>query len=104
VPEDVPEVFGSLLAVIPVAKATDVQTRFRALGSTRCTNADTRNLDTQPGARAVDVGVERRWSGLRAWGRLTATLQVENVGDAAIYDKCGLPQAGRTLRLGIRLG
>lgn len=104
IPEDVPEVFGSLVAVLPVARTMDVQSRFRAVGATRCTNVDTGVLDTQDGAKALDLGVERRWSGLRAWGRLALALQLENITDAAVYDKCGLPQAGRTVRLTLRVG
>jgi iron complex outermembrane receptor protein len=103
-PEDVPEVFGSLVAVVPVSRAMDLQTRVRALGSTRCTNPDTNTLDTQRGAQALDLGVERRWSGTRTWSRIAASLQLENVSDAAIYDKCGLPQPGRTVRFTLRLG
>lgn len=104
-PEDVPDVFGSLQAVRPFARGIEAQARVRALGPTRCTNPDTNSLETQPGAQAVDLGVERRWGGAaRLFGRVTAALQLENAFDASIYDKCGLPQAGRTLRLGLRFG
>ena len=83
----------------------EAQLRLRALGPTRCTNPDTNSLQTQRGAQAVDAGLERRWANIvPAFGRLTTTLQVENAFDASIYDKCGLPQAGRTIRLGLRFG
>ena len=36
--------------------------------------------------------------------RLAAVLAVDNLGDRAAYDQCGLPQPGRTLRLGLTLG
>jgi iron complex outermembrane receptor protein len=36
-------------------------------------------------------------------GRLKAVFGVDNVTDAAVYDQCGLPQPGRTLRLGFQL-
>ncbi|WKW13338.1 TonB-dependent receptor [Pseudogemmatithrix spongiicola] len=104
-PEDVPEVFGSLQAVMPVGRGVEAQARMRALGATRCTNPDSNRPERQGGARAVDLGIERRWgSAARIFGRITAALQLENAFDAAIYDKCGLPQAGRTLRLSVRLG
>jgi iron complex outermembrane receptor protein len=52
----------------------------------------------------VGTGVDRGWPVVsRLWTRLTASVQVENVLDAAVYDQCGLPQPGRTLRFGIAL-
>jgi len=103
-PEDVPEMFGSLFAAMPVGRGFETQARMRAVGATRCTNPNTSTLDTQDGAQAIDLGVQRRWSATRTLGAVTAALQMENVADAAIYDKCGLPQAGRTLRLTLRFG
>ncbi len=104
-PEDVPDVFGSLQAVLPLSRGIETQARLRALGPTRCTNPDSNSLETQRGAQAVDLGVERRWGSLtRMFGRVSAALQLENAFDASIYDKCGLPQAGRTLRLSLRFG
>lgn len=104
-PEDVPDVFGSLQAVMPIGRGIETQARVRALGATRCTNPDSNLLERQDGAQAVDLGVERRWgNSARMFGRITAALQLENAFDAAIYDKCGLPQAGRTLRLSLRFG
>jgi iron complex outermembrane receptor protein len=103
-PEDVPAVYGSLLAIVPLAREFEGQARLRALGETRCTNADTGSLEAQAGAQTLDVGVARGWSLARTAARLSAVLQVENLFDGAIYDKCGLPQAGRTLRLSLRFG
>jgi iron complex outermembrane receptor protein len=103
-PEDVPEVFGSVFAGVPVGRGWETQARMRIVGATRCTNPNTSTLDTQDGARALDLGVERRWGASRTLGPVHAALQVENVADVAIYDKCGLPLAGRTLRLTLRFG
>jgi iron complex outermembrane receptor protein len=101
-PEDVPQVFGSLLAAARLGAGVDGLARLRSLGDTRCTNGDT--LERQAGATAVDLGLERTWFGAGLFRRLRGTLQLENAFDRAIYDKCGLPQAGRTLRLGLTLG
>ncbi len=38
----------------------------------------------------------------RAWGPLETVLSLDNVADAAVFDQCGLPQPGRTLRLRLR--
>ncbi len=34
---------------------------------------------------------------------IRAQLGLDNVADAAVFDQCGLPQPGRTLRLAIEL-
>ncbi len=103
-PEDVPEVFGSVVVVMPVTRGYEVQSRVRGVGAVRCGNPGTGALQSQRGGAALDLGLERRWTSARAFGRVSAALQVENAFDAAIYDKCGLPQAGRTVRLTLRLG
>ncbi|HEX2189949.1 MAG TPA: TonB-dependent receptor, partial [Longimicrobiaceae bacterium] len=48
-------------------------------------------------ARA-DLRLSRAWRGFRAG------LALDNAADAAVYDQCGLPQPGRTLRLELRAG
>jgi iron complex outermembrane receptor protein len=102
-PEDVPSRYGSVLATWALAPGVELQGRLRAVGATRCTNPDSGRLDTQRGAATTDVGVERRWRS-RAGIALRALLQLENVTDRALYDRCGLPQAGRTFRLGFTVG
>ena len=102
--EDVPSTFGSLLVGARPARDTELNLRVRALGESRCTNPATGTLDRLAGASAVDVGAERSWRGAGLFSRIRAMLQVENVYDVRIYDKCGLPQAGRTVRVGFTLG
>jgi iron complex outermembrane recepter protein len=51
-----------------------------------------------------DLDASRSLGGRRG-GRLAGlelTAAIDNVGDAVIYDQCGLPQPGRTLRLQLR--
>jgi iron complex outermembrane receptor protein len=103
-PEDVPSVFGSLLATRSLTQGVDVMGRVRVLGDTKCTNPNTSTLDTQRGTQTVDLGLERRWTRNSWMRRVRASVQVENVLDRALYDKCGLPQAGRTARVGFTLG
>jgi iron complex outermembrane receptor protein len=51
-----------------------------------------------------DLGVSRSWSigsAARSLFRtLRLSLSLDNLADAAVYDQCGLPQPGRTLRVG----
>lgn len=101
-PEDVPQVFGSLLVSGRLGGGVDGLARLRSLGDTRCMTGNA--LARQAGATAVDLGLERTWFGAGLFRRLRGVLQVENALDRAIYDKCGLPQAGRTVRAGVTLG
>jgi iron complex outermembrane receptor protein len=101
-PEDVPEVFGSLLATGRLGGGVDGLARLRTLGETRCLTGDA--VARQAGATALDLGLERTWFGAGLFGRLRGVLQLENALDRAVYDKCGLPQVGRTVRLGLTLG
>jgi iron complex outermembrane receptor protein len=105
-PEDVPAVFGSLSATAPVMRGLDAHARVRMLGDTRCTNASSGLLERQGGAQALDLGAERRFAASRSFGGATWSVgvQLENALDRAIYDRCGLPQAGRTLRFSVRVG
>ncbi|MBX3134242.1 MAG: TonB-dependent receptor [Gemmatimonadaceae bacterium] len=103
-PEDVPDYFGSLQLSAPLVGRLDAMARVRALGATRCTNPDLGSLQTQAGAQALDLGLERRWPSSRLTRALRASISVENVFDRALYDKCGLPQAGRTARFGFTVG
>lgn len=103
-PEDVPMVFGSVAATGDLPYEVNGMTRLRALGSTYCTHPDFARLEQQGGAYAMDVGIERRWT-LQGWlQRVRTSVALDNVTDRAIYDRCGLPQAGRTLRIGFGVG
>ncbi len=101
-PEDLPAVYGSLLAVTRLGRGAELQGRVRALGETTCTVGE--ELRTQAGAGTADVGVERRWTVGGLWRHLRASVHVENLFDQPLYDKCGLPQMGRTLRVGFTIG
>jgi iron complex outermembrane recepter protein len=101
-PENVPAVFGSVMLNTAIGWGTELQARARAMGSTRCAVGDVQQ--TQAPAGTVDFGAERRWVVGGWWQRMRATLQVENLFDRPLYDQCGLPQMGRTLRLGFAIG
>ncbi len=101
-PENVPAVFGSLTATGPMPGAIEGQARLRLMGSTRCAVGDV--VNRQAGAATLDLGAERRWSAAGWWQRMRTTLQVENLFDQSLFDQCGLPQAGRTFRIGVAIG
>lgn len=103
-PEDVPERFGSLFLTAPMFAGLEAEARARFIGATQCSNPASPSLTKQARSEALDLGMTKRWDASRAWRAIRATLQMDNVFDRAIYDKCGLPQMGRTLRLGLSIG
>lgn len=80
---------------------------FRGIADARWTSSQFcvhpelgRDVELDPTGR-IDLGVRRGWSaGNRT---LTASAFLDNVGDAGVYDQCGLPQPGRTFRFAIEL-
>ena len=66
-------------------------------GAQYCVNPDLgAEMRLRAGTRA-DLAVRRSW---RAW---RATLSLDNALDAAVFDQCGMPQPGRTFRIGLEL-
>ncbi|MFW5947536.1 MAG: TonB-dependent receptor domain-containing protein, partial [Gemmatimonadota bacterium] len=61
-------------------------------------------VELDPNTRA-DVQLARsfRLPGAGTFRRIGVELAIENATDSAVYDQCGLPQPGRTLRLQVRL-
>lgn len=54
---------------------------------------------------SADAGMAREFT-VRPTGlfsRLRAALSIDNAFDTAVYDQCGLPEPGRTIRLGMTL-
>jgi iron complex outermembrane receptor protein len=103
-PENVPEIaaganidvrFGESLATIAVD--------FK--GAQYCLHPDLGTNVKLRGRTTADAGLAReftvRQTGL--FSRLRAALSVDNAFDQAIYDQCGLPEPGRTVRLGMTL-
>lgn len=103
-PEYQPDVLAgaSLTAALPFELRLD--TRARYVGRQSCVNPETDALDTIDAATTVDAEIGRTFRVRAGWAsRFDTTLAIDNIGDTATYDQCGLPQAGRTLRLQIRL-
>lgn len=103
-PENLPSTFGSLTASVPAWRGALVTARARHASRTTCLGASAGTRIAQAGATAYDVGVERRWTATRAASNIRALVMLDNVTDVAMYDQCGLPQPGRTIRIGLTLG
>ena len=105
-PENLPEIFGSLRAGLPILAGFDANAAVRHVGVTHCLNPATGSDEELDGGTRFDADVGRVFrlgSAGRALSSLDARISVDNVGDKAIYDQCGLPQPGRLLRLSVRL-
>ncbi len=103
-PENQPEFRIGADAGFPFGQIVRGRLSLEHSGAQYCVNPDlARNQRLAP-QTVAGAGIERTWrvaSGL--WSQLVTSLQVDNLADGAVYDQCGLPQPGRTLRFGIAL-
>jgi iron complex outermembrane receptor protein len=105
-PEHQPEVRGSVELGVPLPFALRGVGSARYTGAQYCVHPD---LETQVRLDAQTIGAiaaERSWTLGRGRGALKsirALVALDNVTDATVYDQCGLPQPGRTLRAGLQL-
>lgn len=99
--ENNPETRGRLELGVPLPAQVRAFVTARYTGRQYCLNADTRREDELPGRSVSDLALQREFAvanrgPLRV---LRALVSLDNAGDVAVYDQCGLPQPGRTLRL-----
>jgi iron complex outermembrane receptor protein len=98
--ENNPETRGTLALGVPLPMNMRATAGARYTGTQYCVNADSGLEDTLSSQTATDVSVERGFSvSRRAFRSLKAIIAVDNATNATVYDQCGLPQPGRTLRL-----
>lgn len=105
--EHQPELRASTRLATPFVLGSSAFAAARYVGAQYCVHPDL-SRDVRLGAElSGDLGVERSWSLGRAAGllfqMLRTTLTMDNVTDAAVYDQCGLPQAGRMVRLRVEV-
>lgn len=105
--EHMPEFRAGVDGAIPLVWGVRGTAGLDFTGSQYCLNPDSGALDRLDGSTRADVGVDRdfnlRGSGSGLWSRIRTSLGVSNVADAGIYDQCGLPQPGRTIRFGVSI-
>jgi iron complex outermembrane recepter protein len=79
----------------------------RYTGRQYCLHPDLGRQVALAGRARADAGLERSWSLARGAGALLRMLRasawVENAADSPVYDQCGLPQPGRTVRFALEL-
>jgi iron complex outermembrane receptor protein len=98
--ENNPEVRGRLEFGVPLPWQIRGFATTRHTGKQYCLHADTQSEVTLRAATANDLAVQRTVSVSSGPFRVLRTvLSFDNVGNAAVFDQCGLPQPWRTLRL-----
>ncbi len=100
-----PSVVGKLGINVPLPARLRAGGDLRFVSEQRCENPEIGRLQRLPASRMVDVSLRRSWS-IRQGGalsRLEAAASLRNLADAAVFDQCGLPQAGRTFQIRFRI-
>ena len=99
--ENNPEQRGRLELGVPLPASLKAFAVARYTGTQYCLNGDTSRLDQLPSRTAADMAVQRTFAVARRgpFRALRALLSFDNIGNTAVYDQCGLPQPGRTLRV-----
>jgi iron complex outermembrane receptor protein len=105
-PEHQPDVRGLVELGVPLPLGVRGTAGARYTGRQYCVHPDLGTqvrLDAQTTGSAV---IERGWtvgSESGAMQSIRALVALDNLTDATVYDQCGLPQPGRTLRVGLQL-
>lgn len=104
-PEHVPEFQTGASVTAPFIAGSRATVGMNYTGQQFCVNPDLGRTVRLGGQAKSDIGVEREWQ-VRSAGmlsRVRGMLAIDNVTDRAIYSQCGLPDPGRTIRVGMSL-
>lgn len=105
-PEHQPEVRGSIELGLPLPAAVRAFAGARHTGGQYCVNPDSGMQQRLASQTEANIAAERSWPlgrGTGVFGALRTVLSLDNAANATVYDQCGLPQPGRTLRLMVQL-
>ncbi len=99
--ENNPEQRGRVELGVPLPFELRGFATARHTGAQYCLNGDTGTEDQLQARTVADLAVQRnfRVANSGPFRFLRALLSFDNVGNTAVYDQCGLPQPGRTLRV-----
>ncbi len=100
-PENNPEQRGRVELGVPLPVSARAFATARYIGAQSCLNGDTGREDQLQARTVGDLAVQRTFAVASSgpFRFLRALLSFDNVGNTAVYDQCGLPQPGRTLRV-----
>lgn len=102
-----PAVAGKLSLAVSLPREFIAGTFIRFRGQQFCQNPEADQLDSIDASASLDLELRRvffpRTGLLAPTSRLEASVGLANLTDIAVYDQCGLPQPGRTLRIQFNL-
>ncbi len=98
-----PGVAGSLDGSTPLLLGLRGEAGVRFQGRQWCVHPELGREVALDASARTDLRLSRAWRAGALARRLRAVLALDNAADAAVYDQCGLPQPGRTLRLELRV-
>lgn len=102
--EHQPELRGSVEVGIPLPLQLRAIGTMRHTGRQFCNHPDLGRLVALGAQTIEDLALTRTWSTHTPHlGTVRAVLAVDNIGDTTAFDQCGLPQPGRTIRVGVQL-
>lgn len=104
-PEHQPAIRGGLDALLPLPSGLIAGANLTHQGSQFCVHPELGRNVTLAAQSAAGLTLERQWrvGGWKAFSIFRLLGAVDNVSNAALYEQCGLPRAGRTFRLSISL-
>lgn len=98
--ENNPEFRANVSVDVPIAWEAKFSAALRHTGVQYCLHAETGADVKLSSASVSDLSVERDFAFRRRgmFSAMRAVFGIDNAADATVYDQCGLPQPGRTLR------
>ncbi len=103
-PEHMPEFTAGIDLAVPILFRITGLTSVRHIGDQFCVHPESESDIELDGTTRFDMGLRRDWAiGEGLWSAIRTTVSLDNVVDAAVFDQCGMPQPGRTVRLGIEM-
>ena len=99
-----PATVGRLGVELPAGGGVRLDANARWMGGQSCENPEFGGLQPISASLTSDVSARRAFrTGYDGLGRVDVVVAVNNATDQISFDQCGLPQAGRTLELSLRL-
>ena len=104
-PEYEPSVVGGFDVGAPIPGELTLSGEYRFVGRQFCLNPDSATMDRLRRTHRFDLRLRRLFAveGRSVLANMDVLVSVTNLTDKAIFDQCGLPQAGRTFRVQLRL-
>lgn len=104
-PEYEPRFFSRLDLSAPLFASIQGAVGYRYQAEQFCVSGSPDGVDRLSPNQSFDADLRRSFplAGSNSLRKLDVSIGLSNIGNGAIFDQCGLPQAGRTLRIQLRL-